>query len=280
MSWLRRSLWGHDSDHIEYLNTKFQLRIPMNSSFSVAVKKVLPFSDDSTARSSSSSDSSVSFTRTARRQVQFCEDIIEFQPLRKVLTQADSETLWFSRSELSEIKATFRSICNRECKDPNFEEAVKRVQCLFSRQTLYVFADTDYAEVSEAEDVSCQALYYTDAARILGRDNARGLERFHYGTTTISKSIPRWQHMQRYVTIVLEAQKCAWNCPPERRAAVIASKCHSLPSIVWALASANADTESVRELFESVKHDNVHITTKQRIASAGPGRNSSSRRYR
>jgi hypothetical protein len=259
MLWPRRSPRGHDPDRIEYLNTKFQLRIPMGPSPHVSVKKVLYFPDDSTACSSVSSDSSVSSTRGAERHVHFCDDIIEFQPQRKVLAQADSEILWFSRSELSEIKATFRRIHNREIEDPRFREAANRVQRLFSRQKLYVSADTDNAEPSESEHINCQALHYKDAARILGRDDARGLERFHYGTTTVSKSGTRWQHIQRYVATVLDAQKLAWDCPLERRVAFIASKCHPLPSIVWALASADADSEADSVLLESPKREFLEV---------------------
>lgn len=260
MRWPRRSPWRHDSDHIEYLNTKFQLRIPMNSKSTVSMNKVSPLPDDSTACSSISCDSSVSSVRTVRRQVHFCEEIVEFQPPRKVLTEADIDILWFNRSELSEIKSTFRRIYNREYGyDTRLKEAANRVQRLFSRQNLHVLADSDNDEASEADCVSRQVLYYLDAARILGRDDARGLERFHYGTTIVSNSSVRWQHIQKYVAAVLDAQKLAWNCPLESRAAFIAAKCHSLPSVVWGLASADADEEAVSVLFESLEREFLEV---------------------
>lgn len=261
MRWPLRSSRGHDRDHIEFLNSKFRLRIPMSSSPNITLKKLSLHHDDSTACSSFSSDSSVSSTRTARKQVHFCDDAIEFQPERKVLTRADSESLWFSRAELSEIKSTFRRIYNRENQDSNFKEAVTISQRLFSREELYVFADTDNDEITDADNVTCQALYYKDAARTLGLDDARGLERFLYGTTTTSKSSngTKWQHMQKYVLNVLDAQKLVWDWPPERRAAFIASKCHSLPSVVWALASADADAEALRAHVETNKREFLEV---------------------
>ena len=257
MRWLRRSPTVHDPDHIVHLNTKFQLRIPMSAAPQFSLKKVLLFPDDSTTCSSVSSDSSVS--SSGRRRVRFYDDVIEFLPSRKILTQDDTNVLWFSRSELSEMKSTFRRIHNRQAEDPSFREAVSDVRYLFSRQCVHFSRDTNDSESLESEFVSHQRRLYKVAAKILGRDDARGLERFHYGKTVTSKSVTKWEHMQSYVATVLETQRLVRDCPPDTRASCIAAKCHSSSSVVWALALADADAEAANAPCEPMKRELLEV---------------------
>jgi hypothetical protein len=238
-------------DQIVHVNTKFQLSIPMNGAPLFSLKKDPLFQDDSiktvsTCASSTRSDSSDSSTNSAGKHVHFCDDIITFLPLRTILTQEDCDTLWFSRSELAEMKAALRGIRDKQEKeDPKFQEARDLVQKLFARRNLHVTADSDDLESTENSLVDSQRLVYKEAASILGRGEARGIERLHYGKTIAVKFGAQTLHIHRYIEEVLKAHELVRDCPPDTRVACVAAKCDSLPAVVWALAMADADEEAV-----------------------------------
>jgi hypothetical protein len=237
-------------NRIEQLNRRFQLSIPMNTNTRYSLKKASFPPDDSTCSSTGSDSSNVSMENTCG-QVRFCEEVIEFLPSRRFLTREETCTVWFSKHELADIKASLRLIYNRpENNNEVFRTAVDRVQQLFARQNLYVMVDADDPEKTALDSIDHQRLIYKEAAYILGRDEARGLERMQYGKPAVGKFWAKSLHIQRYVAAVLETQNRLKHCPLETRTSGIAAQCHSVPSTLWALAVADADEEAVVDKFQ------------------------------
>jgi hypothetical protein len=251
MLWRRRSSSLSSNsvgpDHIEQLNSRFRLRIPMSTKSNIRLKETLFHSDDSTcsARSSRSNQSSIGTARVKR--VRFFDQVVEFLPIIEFPSDEEVSTIWFSQAEIADIKIALRNIWKGpHINDANFVNAVEVIRQLFDDNNDTILRKSNDTKSAIADSLSSQQiLTYKECARVLATNEGRGLERMYYGTSTFSKVGAKSLHVQRYVASVLETQEKLINCSIDARATAIAAQCQSLPSVLWARVVADFDLESV-----------------------------------
>lgn len=251
MLWRRRSSSiasanaAREND-IELLNARFRLRIPRNSSSKIIMKDAFLNSDDSTCSTRSSRSHQSSISTTAGKHVRFSDQNVVFFPSKNFPNDEEAAAIWFNRTEITNMKNELRDIWKGpHIHDQDFVIAVDLVQNLFTGQVVLSANIEKIEEIIDASQVK-QIELYKECARILARNEGRGLERIHYGKGTFSKVGAKSLHVQRFVRSVLDVQQQMKNCESELRSAAIAAQCESLPSIWWAQISAEVDAESLR----------------------------------
>jgi hypothetical protein len=232
-------------NNIAQLNARFRLRIPKHSASKVIIKEAFLHTDDSTCSTRSSRSQLSSSTATAGKHVHFSDQNVVFLPSMNFPTEAEAAAIWFTSTEITNMKNELRDIWKgSHIYDQDFVIAVDLVQNLFIGQ---VIPPEHLEERDEILDSQVKRIeVYKECARILARNEGRGLERMQYGKGTFSKVGAKSLHVQRFIRSVLDVQKQMKNCEIDSRSAAIAAQCQSLPSIWWARILAEVDAETSR----------------------------------
>ena len=250
MLWRRRSSSISDDttvdlDKIEQLNSRFRLRIPKSLKSKIITKEIFLHSDGSTCSTRSSKSNQTAKNTGTGKHVHFSDKVVVFLPSLNIPTDTEAEAIWFSSTEITNMKNGLKNIWKgSHISDQDFVAAVDLVQLLFADQV-------DLSEVTETLDETSlddsqikQIKIYKDCARILSRNHGRGLERMYYGKSTFSKLGAKSLHVQRFVRSVLAVQERLKDSTIDSRSDAIAAQCQTLPSIWWARIVAELDAES------------------------------------
>lgn len=248
MVWFRRSSDAAVGVHqIEQLASRFRLGIRKNSMSKIIMKEACLLSDDSTCSTRSTCSNEPSKHASPGKHVHFNEKVVILLPSMSIPTDTEADTIWFSSTEISNIKNGLRNIWKgSQINDHDFVAAVDLVQSLFAGNAILPDA-TEKLDKSVLDDAQVEQIeIYKQCARVLACNEGRGLERMHYGKSTLSKLGAKSLHVQRFVKSVLEVQDRFKDCTIDSRADAIAAQCQTLPSILWARISAEVDAEISR----------------------------------
>jgi hypothetical protein len=229
---------------IDQLNFRFRLRKPKSSRPNFIIKETILLPDDSTCSTRSSHSNQSSQHAKRGKHVHFNNKVVVILPSKNsVLTDDEAAAIWFTSTEISSMKNGLRMIWKgSHINDPDFIAAVDLVQKLFSGQVIV----SDVAQNHDDTELDAQVKQielYKECARILARNEGRGLERMHYGKSTFRKLGAKSLHVQRFVKSVLEVQDRQKDYSIESRSDAIAAQCQCLPFIWWARISAEVDAE-------------------------------------
>ena len=228
------------------LESRFRLRNPKNRS-KIVRKETFLFSDNSTCSKQSSCSNLSSKQDVPGKHVHFNDEVVLCLPSLNIPTDDEAAAIWFTTAEITNIKNELRNIWKgSHTDDQDFIAAVDLVQKLFNGQVI-LSEDTKKPEKSEKsnfDDAQMKQIeIYKECARILARNEGRGLERMHYGKSTFSRLGAKSIHVQRFVQSVLELQDRMKDCEIDSRSDAIAAQCMASPSIWWARLTAEVDAE-------------------------------------
>jgi hypothetical protein len=253
--WRRRSsslsnddnIVGADKVQIQQLNSRFGLRISTSDKVKISLKETAFHSDDSAYSTSSSCSDQSSIGTTQVKCVRFSDQAVEFLPYINFPSAEEASAIWFSASEISEMKNSLRKIWKGpHINDPDFVTAVDMVQQLFAGQNVPDEENlNDFDGVIEPSQIKLIETY-KDCARIFERHEGRGLERLYYGKSTFSKVGAKSLHVQRHVRSVLDTQGICKDIFVVEANDTHFEHCEPSPSTWWARISATVDAESVQ----------------------------------